>query len=141
MLKNSLSLIRPPKLNPGDKVGVVSPAGPVNKKQLQNGLDVVSEMGFYPVVGKYVYSRSRFLAGTDSQRANDIMDMVRNPEIKAIFCARGGYGTNRVLEYLDAKVIRANAKIFVGSSDITLLLHYLYLYCCLLYTSPSPRDA
>ena len=57
------------------------------------------------------------------------MDMVRNPEIKAIFCARGGYGTNRVLEYLDAKVIRANAKIFVGSSDITLLLHYLYLHC------------
>ena len=112
-------MIRPPKLNPGDKVGVVSPAGPVNKKQLQNGLDVISEMGFYPVVGKYVYSRSRFLAGTDSQRANDIMDMVRNPEIKAIFCARGGYGTNRVLEYLDAKVIRANAKFFVGSSDIT----------------------
>ena len=132
MLKNSLSLIRPPKLNPGDKVGVVSPAGPVDKKQLQNGLDVVSEMGFYPVVGKYVYYRSRFLAGTDSQRANDIMDMVRNPEIKAIFCARGGYGTNRVLEYLDAKVIRANAKIFVGSSDITLLLHYLYLHCGLL---------
>jgi muramoyltetrapeptide carboxypeptidase len=57
------------------------------------------------------------------------MDMVRNPEIKAIICARGGYGTNRILEHLDAKTIRAHAKIFVGSSDITLLLHYLYLHC------------
>lgn len=129
MSKNSRALIRPLKLNPGDKVGVVAPAGPVNKEQLQKGLDVISEMGFQTVLGKYVYKRSRFLAGTDSQRAKDIMDLVRNPEIKAIFCARGGYGTNRVLEHLDAKVIRANAKVFVGSSDITLLLHYLFLHC------------
>ncbi len=129
MSKKTQSLIRPSKLNPGDIVGVVAPAGPVDKEQLQNGLDVISEMGFQPVLGKYVHSRSRFLAGTDSQRAKDIMDMVRNPEIKAIFCARGGYGTNRVLDHLDGKVIRAHAKIFVGSSDITLLLHYLYLQC------------
>lgn len=129
MSKKTLSLIRPPKLEQGDKVGVVAPAGPVDKKQLQNGLEVISEMGFQPVVGRYVHCRSRFLAGSDMQRAQDIMDMVRNPEIKAVFCARGGYGTNRVLQYLDAKVIRANAKVFVGSSDITLLLHYLYLHC------------
>ncbi|MEK9629240.1 MAG: LD-carboxypeptidase [Nitrospinota bacterium] len=129
MSKNSRSLIRPQKLNAGDKVAVVAPAGPVERESLDKGLDVISEMGFQPVPGKHVYKRSRFLAGTDSQRANDIMDMVRNPEIKAIFCARGGYGTNRILQYLDPKVIRANAKIFVGSSDITLLLHYLYLQC------------
>ena len=129
MSKKSRSLIRPVKLNPGDSVGVVAPAGPVDKTRLQKGLNVISEMGFEPVLGKYVYSRSRFLAGTDSQRAKDIMDMVRNPAIKAIFCARGGYGANRILEHLDAKVIRAHPKIFVGSSDITLLLHYLYLQC------------
>ncbi len=129
MSKKSRTLVRPPKLHRSDKVGIVAPAGPVDKKQLQNGLDVISEMGFEPVLGKYVHARSRFFAGTDSQRAKDLMDMVRNPEIKAIFCARGGYGTNRVLELLDSKVIRANSKIFVGSSDITLLLHYLYLHC------------
>ena len=129
MSKKLKPLIRPPKLNLEDKVGVVTPAGPVDKKQLQKGLDVISGMGFQPVLGKYVYTQSRFFAGTDLQRAKDIMDMVRNPEIKAIFCARGGYGTNRILEHLDAKAIRAHAKIFVGSSDITLLLHYLYLYC------------
>ena len=122
-------MTRPPKLNLRDKVGVVAPAGPVDKAQLQKGLGVISEMGFQPVLGRYVYNRSRFFAGTDLQRAKDIMDMVLNPEIKAIFCARGGYGTNRILEYLDAKSIRANTKIFVGSSDITLLLHYLYLHC------------
>ena len=129
MSKKLKPLIRPPKLNLEDKVGVVTPAGPVDKKQLQKGLDVISGMGFQPVLGKYVYNQSRFFAGTDLQRAKDVMDMVRNPEIKAIFCARGGYGTNRILEHLDAKAIRTHAKIFVGSSDITLLLHYLYLYC------------
>ena len=129
MSKKTLSLIRPPKLNLGDKVGVVAPAGPVDKQQLHNGLDVISKMGFQPVLGRQIYSHSRYFAGDDLQRAQDIMDMVRNPEIKAVFCARGGYGTNRVLKHLDAKVIRANAKIFVGSSDITILLHYLYLHC------------
>ena len=129
MRKKTLSLIRPPKLNSGDMVGVVSPAGPVDKHQLQIGLDVISEMGFQPVPGRQSYSRSRYFAGDDLQRAKDIMDMVCNPEVKAIFCARGGYGTNRILEYLDAKMIRANPKIFVGSSDITILLHYLYLQC------------
>ena len=122
-----LMIIRPPKLNFGDKVGVVAPAGPVNRKQLEKGLEVIAEMGFEPVLGNFVHERSRFLAGTDSQRAKDVMDMVRNPEIKAIFCARGGYGANRILEHLDAKVIRKNVKIFVGSSDITVLLHYLHL--------------
>ena len=112
MSKKTLSLIRPPKLNLGDKVGVVAPAGPVDKQQLHNGLDVISKMGFQPVLGRQIYSHSRYFAGDDLQRAQDIMDMVRNPEIKAVFCARGGYGTNRVLKHLDAKVIRANAKIF-----------------------------
>jgi len=129
MSKKLKSLIRPPKLNLGDKVGVVTPAGPVDKTQLKKGLCVISDMGFQPILGKYIYTQSRFFAGTDLQRAKDIMDMVRNPEIKAIFCARGGYGTNRILEHLDAKAIRTHAKIFVGSSDITLLLHYLYLHC------------
>jgi len=129
MSKKIKSLTRPPKLNSGDKVGVVAPAGPVDKTQLQKGLSVISEMGFQPVLGKHVYKRSRFFAGTDLQRAKDIMDMVLNPEIKAIFCARGGYGTNRILEHLDPRAIRAHAKIFIGSSDITLLLHYLYLHC------------
>ena len=129
MVKKIKSLIRPPKLNPGDRIGVVTPAGPIDKSQLKKGLGVISAMGFQPVLGRHIYSRSRYFAGTDLQRAKDIMDMVCNPKIKAIFCARGGYGTNRVLEHLDAKTIRAHAKIFVGSSDITLLLHYLYLYC------------
>ena len=111
-------IIRPPKLNSGDKVGIVAPAGPVNKKQLEKGLEVIFKMGFEPVLGNFVHKRSRFLAGTDSQRAKDVMDMVRNPEIKAIFCARGGYGANRILNHLDAKVIRKNVKIFVRVKNI-----------------------
>ena len=97
MSKKTLSLIRPPKLNLGDKVGVVAAAGPVDKQQLHNGLDVISKMGFQPVLGRKIYSHSRYFAGDDLQRAKDFMDMVCNPELKAIFCARGGYGTNRIL--------------------------------------------
>ena len=85
MSKKSLLLIRPSKLYSGDKVGVVAPAGPINKDQLERGLKVVFKMGFEPVLGNFVHERSRFLAGTDSQRAKDIMDMVHNREIKAIF--------------------------------------------------------
>ena len=62
MSKKSRLFIRPQKLNPGDKVGVVAPAGPVNKKQLEKGLEVISELGFEPVLGNFVHERTRFLA-------------------------------------------------------------------------------
>ena len=73
--------------------------------------------------------RKHFLAGEDEDRADDLMVMFQNPEIKAIFCARGGYGVNRVLPLLDPKIIRKNPKVVVGSSDITLLLVYLLQKC------------
>ena len=75
MSKKLKSLIRPPKLNLGDKVAVVTPAGPVDKAQLKKGLCVISDMGFQPILGKYIYTQSRFFAGTDLQRAKDIMDL------------------------------------------------------------------
>ncbi len=129
-MSNSIpSLIRPPRLNPGDVVGVVAPAGPVDKDQLEAGLQVIRAMGFEPRLGRHIYSRSRFMAGPDKDRARDIMDMFRDPGVRAIFCARGGYGANRVLPYLKPGEIRANPKAVVGSSDITLLLHFLVQKC------------
>ena len=122
-------LIRPKKLKQGDLVGVVAPAGPVDPQHLETGLKVVRGMGFQPVLGRFVNDRRHFLAGEDEDRADDLMVMFQNPEIKAIFCARGGYGVNRILPLLDSRIIRKNPKVVVGSSDITLLLIYLIQKC------------
>ena len=132
MSKSIRSLLRPPALKEGDVVGVVAPAGPVDKEQLKAGLEVICNMGFKPLLGKYIHARSGFLAGADKARAQDLMDMFCNPEVRAIFCARGGYGANRILSLLNPAEIRANPKILVGSSDITLLLHFLMQKCGLI---------
>jgi muramoyltetrapeptide carboxypeptidase len=126
---SNLRLIRPKKLKQGDLVGVVAPAGPVDPAHLEAGLGVIRGMGFQPVLGRFVNDRKHFLAGEDGDRADDLMVMFQNPDIKAIFCARGGYGVNRILSLLDPKIIRKNPKVVVGSSDITLLLIYLLQKC------------
>ncbi|MGP0565859.1 S66 peptidase family protein [Nitrospina sp. 32_T5] len=125
-------LTRPKKLKQGDAVGIVAPAGPVDPEQLEKGLRVIRGMGFQPVLGENIAARNGFLAGNDADRAQDLMAMFENPEIKGIFCARGGYGVNRILPLLKPKVIQANPKVVVGSSDITLLLLYLLQKCSLI---------
>lgn len=122
---------RPKRLKQGDKVGIAAPAGSVDLKKLNKGLRILESMGFNPVLGKHIFAKDRYLAGTDEQRAMDLNDLFGDPEIKGIFCARGGYGTNRLLNYLDSSVIRRNPKVFVGSSDITLLLLFLLQQCSL----------
>ncbi len=129
MATSNLRLIRPKKLKQGDMVGVVAPAGPVDPEHLETGLGVIRGMGFEPVLGRYVNDRNNFLAGKDEDRADDLMVMFQNTDIKAIFCARGGYGVNRILPLLDPKIIRKNPKVVVGSSDITLLLIHLLQKC------------
>ncbi len=129
MSNSTRSLIRPPSLKEGDTVGVVAPAGPVDRAQLETGLEVIRGMGFEPLLGRHVHARSRFMAGLDKDRVQDIMNMFKNPKVRAIFCARGGYGTNRILPHLKSAEIRAHPKVVVGSSDITLLLHFLVREC------------
>ena len=121
----------PARLKKGDAVGVVALAGPVDPNQLKSGLSVLQKMGLNPVSGKHILARNGFLAGTDEERAEDLMSLFSDPEIKGIFCARGGYGVNRIIPLLDSKIIRKNPKIVVGSSDITLLLLYLQKKCSL----------
>ncbi len=112
-------------------MGVVAPAGPVDPEHLEKGLKVIERMSFVPLLGRHVSARTGFLAGSDENRAQDLMDMFVNPDVKAIFCARGGYGVNRVIPLLNPGVIRKNPKIIVGASDITLLLLYLQQKCSL----------
>jgi len=122
---------QPVRLKKGDTVGVVAPAGVVDPEILEKGLGSLKRMGFFPVVAGHVCSRDRYFAGTDEERAGDLQTLFENPEVKGIFCARGGYGANRILSHLDPVVIRKNPKVFVGSSDITLLLLFLVQQCSL----------
>jgi muramoyltetrapeptide carboxypeptidase len=81
------------------------------------------------VLAEHIYEKDRYLAGTDAQRTKDLHGFFRDPEIRGIFCARGGYGVNRVLPRLNPSIISENPKVFVGSSDITLLILFFVQQC------------
>jgi muramoyltetrapeptide carboxypeptidase len=114
---------KPAPLRRGDGIGVVAPAGAVDEASLEAGVRVLDNAGFRVRLGAAVRKKSGFLAGSDAERAADLHEMFRDPEIKAIFTARGGYGSGRLLPLLDPAVVREHPKIFVGHSDITFLLN------------------
>jgi muramoyltetrapeptide carboxypeptidase len=122
-------LRKPPALRKGDLIGVVAPAGAVKTEDLGNGVRRLEEMGFRVALGRSLYRSARYLAGRDEERAADLAEMFANPEVKAVVAARGGYGTSRIIPLLDAKALARSPKIFVGSSDLTLLLHFLRSAC------------
>jgi len=114
--------IRPPRLQPGDTLGIVAPASaPPDPKNIDRGVAALEKFGFKVKLAPHVHQRHGFLAGSDRDRAGDLMRMFTDREVNAILCVRGGYGTTRLLPLLDYRAIRANAKIFVGYSDITAL--------------------
>ena len=113
-------LRKPPALKKGDLIGVVAPAGAVKADDLGAGIRRLEELGFRVVLGRSVYRTSRYLAGRDQDRAADLSEMFANPEVKAVVAARGGYGTSRLLPFLDAAALARFPKIFVGSSDLTI---------------------
>lgn len=115
-------LIKPPKMRPGARIGIVNPAYWLESDRLQRALKVFEELGYELVLGKSTALKENQCAGSPAERAEDVMAMFEDPAIDAIICARGGYGGNRVLPLLDYEVIRANPKVFVGYSDITGLL-------------------
>ena len=114
--------IYPPGLQPGDTIGIVSPASPPpDPKNIDRGVAALEQLGFKVKLARNVHKRCGFLAGTDRQRAGDLMRMFTDPRVNAILCVRGGYGVSRLLPLLDYGDIRAHPKIFVGYSDITSL--------------------
>ena len=117
-----LPLIKPPRLRPGDLIGIISPAGPVDESELKPDLELLESSGFRIHIAPHVYDRQGYLAGDDEARLSDLHGMFQDRKTKAIFCARGGYGTLRLLDKIDYDLIRENPKIIVGYSDITALL-------------------
>jgi muramoyltetrapeptide carboxypeptidase len=127
----------PARLRPGSTIGVVAPASGFDRTLFTQGLQYLQNFGFETVVPETVFDTNGYLAGSDSQRARQINRMFANPDIDAIICARGGYGAMRILPLLDYELIGQNPKLFMGFSDITVLLNTLYK-CCRLVTVHSP---
>ena len=118
--------IKPPRLKEGDRIGIIAPAGPVIQDEIRAGLEFIESLGFEPVCSPHLFDRKDYLAGEDKARLKDLHAMFRDKKIKAILCARGGYGTQRILQQLDYSLFSRNPKILVGYSDITALLLALY---------------
>ena len=115
-------MIKPERLQPGDVVGIIAPASaPPDTKAVERVLGQVERLGFQPKLARNVRARHGFLAGGDRERAADVMAMFADKKVRGIICIRGGYGTARLLDRLDYAVIRRNAKVFAGYSDITTL--------------------
>lgn len=118
----SRKTIKPPALKKGDTVGLVSPASAVFEPQtIREGRETLSNLGYRVKFGKNISRRYGYLAGRDEERVDDLHDMFRDKEVKAIFALRGGYGSMRLLQNLDYDLIRNNPKILLGYSDITSL--------------------
>lgn len=113
----------------GDTIGLISPASPENEDSIKKCITFFNNKGFNIVEGKHLYDKWGYLAGRDENRASDIMEMFKNKSVDMILCVRGGYGTARLLPYLDLDIIRKNNKIFAGFSDITTLLNLFYEKC------------
>lgn len=111
--------IRPKRLNIGDTVGVVALCSPLAMEKLPEKLEFLESLGLRYKLGETVGLTGNYLSGTDEERLNDLHNMIQDPEIKAIFCLRGGYGAARIADRIDYQLLTENPKIFWGFSDVT----------------------
>jgi muramoyltetrapeptide carboxypeptidase len=119
---------KPRRLAKGDTVGLIAPASNAGEDEsIRFTVDLVQSLGFHVKEGKYLYRRNQYLAGTDQERAEDVNTMFDDDEVDAIFCTRGGYGTPRILPYLDYDLIANNPKVFLGFSDNTAILTAMHV--------------
>lgn len=111
----------PPRLLPGQTIGLISPSGPASPAVVEAARVRLSQEGFRTVVGRHALDVRGYLAGNDADRAADVHAMFVDPDIHAVLCVRGGYGAMRLLDALQYDLIRRYPKIFVGYSDVTAL--------------------
>jgi muramoyltetrapeptide carboxypeptidase len=116
--------IKPLALRPGDTVGIVAPASNVRPEHLEAGCAALREVGYKPFYFESILERDLYFAGSAARRARELEEMFVSDQVRAIICARGGYGSNYLLDVLDLNKIKAHPKIFVGYSDLTTLLTY-----------------
>ncbi len=119
-------MVTPPYLKVGDKVAIVATARKISIEELEEGINLITSWGLVPVIGKTIGLSDHQYAGTDAQRATDFQKALDDPEIKAIWCARGGYGTVRIIDQLDFYKFVKYPKWIVGYSDVTVLHSHLH---------------
>ena len=116
----------PPYLKPGDTIGLVCPAGFMPSENFATSVDILQQWGFKVVIGKTLGHQFHYFSGTDAERLSDLQHMMDDKNINAILCARGGYGTGRIIDDLDFKKFKQHPKWIIGFSDITVLHSHLF---------------
>ncbi len=117
----------PPYLQKGDTIGIVAPAGYMAIEKMQSCIETLDSWGYTVQMGATTHSNSTtYFSGTDEERLNDLQQMMDDRKVKAILCARGGYGTNRIIDRLNFKKFKKHPKWIIGFSDITVLHSHLF---------------
>lgn len=136
-----MNYIKPDKLNKGDTITFIAPAGSVlDKDAIFRARDYFEENGYKVKFSEHLFSQNKYMSDTDENRLNDLHNAFADKDTQAIICGRGGYGTLRLIEKIDYNLIRSNPKIFCGYSDITILsAMFLKRAGLITYSSPMAR--
>jgi len=126
MSSSKTSPVKPPALRTGDTVGIVAPASNINRSDLEAGAQALRRAGYRPFYFDSILNQDLYFAGSVERRSRELEAMFLRDDVKAVVCARGGYGANYLLEALDIEKIKSHPKIVVGYSDLTTLLTYFY---------------
>jgi len=130
-MSTSPQRLKPPALRPGDTVGIVAPASNIKRESLEAGCRTLVRLGYQPFYFDSILDQDLYFAGSLERRTRELEGMFADDKVRAIICARGGYGANYLLPTINLSLIARNPKIFVGYSDITSLLTYITDATCL----------
>ncbi|MCB2221400.1 MAG: LD-carboxypeptidase [Bacteroidetes bacterium] len=119
-------MISPPYLKKGDTIAIVGPAGKISEKQVEKTVETLKNWGFQVTVGKHLFDNQYGYSASDAKRVSDFQTMLDKAEVKAILCARGGYGTNRIVDQLDFSKFNQLPKWIIGFSDITVIHSHIH---------------
>lgn len=122
----STSFISPPFLKPGDTIGLVSTARKLTPKELEPAMEVIHSWGFNVKKGPHLHKEYHQFSGTDQERAADLQIMLEDPTVKAIYCARGGYGSVRVIDHIRWEALEKHPKWIIGYSDVTAIHNHVH---------------
>lgn len=119
----------PPFLNPGDTIAIAATARSISNEQLKNAVNYVESKGFKVFIHEGLHEVMHQFAGSEAHRAKVFNELLLNQDVKAIWCARGGYGTARMIDLIDFELLKSNPKWIAGFSDVTILLNHIYQNC------------
>ena len=122
MPASKAKLVKPLALRPGDTIGIIAPASNIKRAEWESGCEALRRSGYKPVYLDSILDRDLYFAGSIDRRVRELEEMFQREDVRAIVCARGGYGANYLLNRLDLMKIRAHPKAFIGYSDVTCLL-------------------